>query len=239
MRTRAVSPPKDHGRLLDAAKTQKEFDFRDAEGTLVGIYSPAFSGAFSVPPAIISTFSPRTAAKAATCWRLLSPPRSCAPRSSATTISRCREFEDFLEADLSKDMSAENSAGLVKPVGATRMSHQKNDTLKGTGTLKNGAEVVVRTLEARGVQYVVRFAWREDRQCLRCAVDSSIKTVVCRHEQNAAFIAGGIGRMTGKAGVAIATSGPACQTSPPAWRPRIPREIPSWRSAARWRARTR
>jgi acetolactate synthase-1/2/3 large subunit len=39
-------------------------------------------------------------------------------------------------------------------------------------------------------------------------VDSSIQTVVCRHEQNAAFIAGGIGRMTGRAGVAIATSGP-------------------------------
>jgi acetolactate synthase-1/2/3 large subunit len=39
-------------------------------------------------------------------------------------------------------------------------------------------------------------------------VDSKIKTIVCRHEQNAAFIAGGIGRMTGKAGVAIATSGP-------------------------------
>ena len=37
---------------------------------------------------------------------------------------------------------------------------------------------------------------------------SKIKTVVCRHEQNAAFIAGGMGRMTGKAGVAIATSGP-------------------------------
>lgn len=37
--------------------------------------------------------------------------------------------------------------------------------------------------------------------------DSRIHTVVCRHEQNAAFIACGIGRMTGKAGVAIATSG--------------------------------
>ena len=37
---------------------------------------------------------------------------------------------------------------------------------------------------------------------------SSIQTVVCRHEQNAAFIAGGIGRLTGRAGVAIATSGP-------------------------------
>jgi acetolactate synthase-1/2/3 large subunit len=39
-------------------------------------------------------------------------------------------------------------------------------------------------------------------------VDSKIQTVVCRHEQNAAFIAGGIGRMTGKAGVALVTSGP-------------------------------
>ncbi|MFT4111600.1 thiamine pyrophosphate-binding protein [Silvibacterium sp.] len=35
-----------------------------------------------------------------------------------------------------------------------------------------------------------------------------IEAVVCRHEQNAAFIAGGIGRLTGKAGVAIRTSGP-------------------------------
>jgi acetolactate synthase-1/2/3 large subunit len=41
-------------------------------------------------------------------------------------------------------------------------------------------------------------------------LDSTIKTVVCRHEQNAAFIAGGIGRMTGKAGVALVTSGPGC-----------------------------
>ena len=36
---------------------------------------------------------------------------------------------------------------------------------------------------------------------------SSIRTAVCRHKQNAAFIAGGMGRLTGKAGVAIATSG--------------------------------
>jgi acetolactate synthase-1/2/3 large subunit len=41
-------------------------------------------------------------------------------------------------------------------------------------------------------------------------VDSKIKNIVCRHEQNAAFIASGIGRMTGKAGVALVTSGPGC-----------------------------
>jgi len=46
-------------------------------------------------------------------------------------------------------------------------------------------------------------------------VDPKIKTIVCRHEQNAAFIASGIGRMTGKAGVALVTSGPGCSEGDP------------------------
>jgi acetolactate synthase-1/2/3 large subunit len=41
-------------------------------------------------------------------------------------------------------------------------------------------------------------------------VDSGIETVVCRHEQNASFIAAGLGRLTGKAGVCVVTSGPGC-----------------------------
>ncbi len=49
VRTRAVSPPPAGGRLVDAAKSQKEFNYSDVGGTLVGIYSPTFSGAFSVP----------------------------------------------------------------------------------------------------------------------------------------------------------------------------------------------
>ena len=49
VRTRAVGPPGGHGRLLDAAKAQKESEFADVTGTLVGIYSPSFSAAFSVP----------------------------------------------------------------------------------------------------------------------------------------------------------------------------------------------
>src|SRR6202023_720060 len=73
---------------------------------------------------------------------------------------------------------------------------------------KNGAEVVVQTLESRGVEYVFGIPGGKIDAVFNALVDSKIKTVVCRHEQNAAFIAGGIGRMTGKAGVAIATSGP-------------------------------
>jgi acetolactate synthase-1/2/3 large subunit len=73
---------------------------------------------------------------------------------------------------------------------------------------QNGAQLVVRTLEARGVTHVFGIPGAKIDAVFDALVDSTIKTVVCRHEQNAAFIAGGMGRMTGKAGVAIATSGP-------------------------------
>lgn len=49
VRTRAIGPPPDHGRLIDAAKTQAEFEFSKIRGTLVGLWSPGFSSAFSIP----------------------------------------------------------------------------------------------------------------------------------------------------------------------------------------------
>jgi acetolactate synthase-1/2/3 large subunit len=73
---------------------------------------------------------------------------------------------------------------------------------------RTGADVVVETLEAHGVTHVFGVPGAKIDKVFDRLRDSSIKTVVCRHEQNAAFIAGGIGRMTGKAGVAIVTSGP-------------------------------
>jgi acetolactate decarboxylase len=49
MRTRAVSPPEQGVRLVEAAKSQSEFHFNDIDGTLVGLWSPGFSSAFSIP----------------------------------------------------------------------------------------------------------------------------------------------------------------------------------------------
>jgi acetolactate synthase I/II/III large subunit len=72
----------------------------------------------------------------------------------------------------------------------------------------SGADFVVQTLQQRGVDYVFGVPGLKIDKVLDTLVDSDIKTAVRRHEQNATFIAGGIGRMTGKAGVAIATSGP-------------------------------
>lgn len=48
VRTRAVNPPRRGMRLIDAAKAQSEFTVSDIDGTLVGLWSPGFSSAFSV-----------------------------------------------------------------------------------------------------------------------------------------------------------------------------------------------
>jgi acetolactate decarboxylase len=48
VRARAVNAPEPGTRLVDAAKAQSEFNFANIEGTLVGLWSPGFSSAFSV-----------------------------------------------------------------------------------------------------------------------------------------------------------------------------------------------
>src|SRR3954449_3126917 len=81
---------------------------------------------------------------------------------------------------------------------------------KTKSQIATGADVVVETLEAQGVTHVFGVPGAKIDKVFDRLRDSKIKTVVCRHEQNAAFIAGGIGRLTGKAGVVLVTSGPGC-----------------------------
>jgi acetolactate synthase-1/2/3 large subunit len=77
-------------------------------------------------------------------------------------------------------------------------------------TAETGARLLVRSLEAQGVKYVFGIPGSRIDKVFDTLLDSPIQTVVCRHEQNAAFIAAGIGRMTSKAGVVLVTSGPGC-----------------------------
>src|SRR5882757_10013506 len=95
-----------------------------------------------------------------------------------------------------------------------RASSQKGKRLMSTekkqGEQQTGANVVVKALEQHDVKWVFGVPGAKIDKVFDTLVDSSIETVVCRHEQNAAFIAGGIGRMTGKAGVVLVTSGPGC-----------------------------
>jgi acetolactate synthase-1/2/3 large subunit len=70
------------------------------------------------------------------------------------------------------------------------------------------AELIVKCLENEGVQYIFGLPGEENMDLLEALLDSSIRFVMTRHEQGAAFMADVHGRLTGKAGVCLSTLGP-------------------------------
>jgi len=72
----------------------------------------------------------------------------------------------------------------------------------------NASEVFVKALENEEVQYVFGVPGEENIDFLEALRKSSIKFVLTRHEQGAGFMADIYGRLTGKAGVCLATIGP-------------------------------
>ncbi|MEH2920467.1 acetolactate synthase AlsS [Samsonia erythrinae] len=73
-----------------------------------------------------------------------------------------------------------------------------------------GAELVVKHLEAQGVKYVFGIPGAKIDRVFDELENSTIQTIPVRHEANGAFMAAAIGRLTGKAGVTLVTSGPGC-----------------------------
>lgn len=70
-------------------------------------------------------------------------------------------------------------------------------------------QIIIDSLRAAGVKYVFGVPGAKIDSVFNALVDHpEIKLVVCRHEQNAAFIAAAVGKLTGLPGVCIATSGP-------------------------------
>ncbi|MFI7130606.1 acetolactate synthase large subunit [Nonomuraea sp. NPDC050153] len=72
----------------------------------------------------------------------------------------------------------------------------------------DAARLIVQALEAEGVEYVFGIPGEENIHFVDALQDSSIRYVLVRHEQGAAFMAEIYGRLTGRAGVASATLGP-------------------------------
>ncbi len=70
------------------------------------------------------------------------------------------------------------------------------------------SDMFVRCLEAEGVTHIFGVPGEENADLMISLNNSTIEFVLCRHEQAAAFIADIYGRITGKAGVCLATLGP-------------------------------
>ena len=73
---------------------------------------------------------------------------------------------------------------------------------------RNGAELLVQSLEAQGVEYIFGVPGGAVLPILDVLADHGPKFIVCRHETGAAFMAQAWGRVTGKPGVVLTTSGP-------------------------------
>jgi len=70
------------------------------------------------------------------------------------------------------------------------------------------AKLFVHCLENEGIEYIFGIPGEENLDLMDALLDSSIKFITVRHEQGAAFMADVYGRLTGKAGVCLATLGP-------------------------------
>jgi acetolactate synthase, catabolic len=74
--------------------------------------------------------------------------------------------------------------------------------------LSSGAELVVDCLIKQGVKYIFGIPGAKIDAIYDVLKDRGPELIVCRHEQNAAFMAAAVGRITCKPGVVLVTSGP-------------------------------
>ena len=76
------------------------------------------------------------------------------------------------------------------------------------GTMLTGGEIMVKCLEAEGVDILFGYPGAAICPFYDALYDSPIRHVLVRSEQNAAHMASGYARASGKPGVCVATSGP-------------------------------
>ena len=74
--------------------------------------------------------------------------------------------------------------------------------------MPKGSDLLVRALENEGVDRIFGVPGEENLDVVESLRTSSIKLIITRHEQAAAFMAATHGRLTGRPGVCIATLGP-------------------------------
>jgi acetolactate synthase-1/2/3 large subunit len=74
--------------------------------------------------------------------------------------------------------------------------------------VSTGAEKLIESLEAEGVEYIFGLSGGAAIPIFDALVDSPIQLILTRHEQGATHMADGYARATGRPGVVLVTSGP-------------------------------
>lgn len=99
------------------------------------------------------------------------------------------------------------------------MSIALQNSTENKKELVKASDLLVQALEAEGVEHIFAVPGEENLDFVESLRTSSIKLILTRHEQGAAFMAATYGRLTGKAGVCMATLGPGATnfTTPAAY----------------------
>ncbi|MET1034525.1 MAG: thiamine pyrophosphate-binding protein, partial [Arthrobacter sp.] len=88
------------------------------------------------------------------------------------------------------------------------------DDTEDSGALKSAGHVIVDTLVAHGVERTYIVPGESYLDVLDGLHDSTIQTVVCRHEGGAAYMAEADGKMNQRPGIAMVTRGPGAANAP-------------------------
>jgi acetolactate synthase-1/2/3 large subunit len=92
---------------------------------------------------------------------------------------------------------------------AKASARRTKSTKPERGAVMNGAEILVTSLEKEGVEYIFAYPGGCSMPLHQALTKSKkIRTILPRHEQGGGFAAEGYARVTGRAGVCMATSGP-------------------------------
>src|SRR5210317_1293285 len=92
----------------------------------------------------------------------------------------------------------------IKSQGIERM----NPSTHMVPVLRSGSQILIEALERNGVKQIFGYPGGTIMPVYDALVGSGLKHYLCRHEQGAALAADAFGRVTRKAGVCMATSGP-------------------------------
>ncbi|ACV21267.1 Acetolactate synthase large subunit [Slackia heliotrinireducens] len=103
--------------------------------------------------------------------------------------------------NLQEDLERKSLAIAGKPFGPGSATEHE-------GQRMNGAQAVVASLEAEGVETIFGYPGGTVIDIYDALYDSKIKHVLARHEQGACHMADGYARSTGRPGVCLVTSGP-------------------------------
>jgi len=87
---------------------------------------------------------------------------------------------------------------------ADKIEHENSEALAHI----KASDLLIRALENEGVEFIFGLPGEENIDLLESIRKSKIKLILTRHEQGAGFMAATYGRLTGRAGVCLATLGP-------------------------------